>query len=282
VTPEWRDPGDEALRGDELLPAGTPVTPAVIGLAAAAGHDTLRVTPPVGIGLVMFGDELLTSGPPGAGKVRDSLGPQLPAWLRRLGAEPVPGFDPLGPIEDTLSAQAAAIRKALESADVVCTAGGTQRGPVDHLRASLDQLGAKPIVDTVAVRPGLPMLLAEVPSFENQRTRFVVGMPGNPQSAVVTLMMLVAPLLRGLAGAPDIAPSTVRLAQPAPGRGNLAHVVPVRIEEAGAVPVPHAGSAMLRGLAHSHGFAVIAPGTSGQAGDTVPFLPLPLVPGGWA
>jgi molybdopterin molybdotransferase len=142
-------------------------------------------------------------------------------------------------------------------------------------------LDARSIVDTVAVRPGLPMLLAEV-SAADGRARFVVGMPGNPQSAIVTLMLLVAPLLRGLAGAPEVAPSTVRLAQPAPGRGNLAHVVPVRIEEAGAVPVQYAGSAMLRGLARSHGFVVIAPGTTGEPGATVAFLPLPLVAGGWA
>jgi molybdopterin molybdotransferase len=275
-TTEWRLPGDEATKGDELLPAGTLVTPGVIGLAASSGYDTLLVTPAIRVGLVVFGDELLTSGPPGDGKVRDSVGPQFPAWLRRLGAEPVPGFDPLGPVEDTLEAQASAIDMAVQSADVVCTAGGTMRGPVDHLRSSLARLGAQYIVDTVAIRPGLPMSLAQIPSTSG-RPRFVVGMPGNPQSAIITLLMLVAPLLRGLSGQTELEPSTVRLAQPAAGRGKLAHVLPVRLEEDGAVPVQHATSAMLRGLARSHGFAVIAPGTSGEVGATVPFLPLPLL-----
>jgi molybdopterin molybdotransferase len=191
----------------------------------------------------------------------------------------VAGFDPLGPIADTLDAQTSAIAAALEHADVVCSAGGTRRGPVDHLHASLVELGAKYIVDTVAVRPGFPMLLAEVPS-TNGRPRFVVGMPGNPQSAIVTLVTLVTPLLRGLAGRTEPEPSSVRLAAPAPGRGTFAHLVLVRLDQDGAVPVHHADSSMLRGLAQSDGFAVIAPGTHAPAGATVPFVPLPLAAGG--
>ncbi len=62
-TPEWRKPGEEAYADEELLPAGTPVDPAVIGLAAACGHDTLRVRRAPRAALLVFGDELLTGGP---------------------------------------------------------------------------------------------------------------------------------------------------------------------------------------------------------------------------
>lgn len=272
---EWREPGDEATRDEPLLPAGTPVTPGVIGLAASCGHDLLTVAPACRVGLVVLGDELLTSGQPGAGRIRDSVGPQLPAWLRRLGAAPVPGFDPLGPIEDTLDAQTVAIEKALEHADVVCSAGGTSHGPVDHLHAGLGRLGARYIVDTVAVRPGFPMLLAEIGS-RGARPRFVVGMPGNPQSAIVALMTLVVPLLAGVAGRclPEL--PQVRLAAPVRARGEFAHLAPVRLGADGAVPVRHAASAMLRGLAQSDGFAVIGPGGDGEPGASVPFVALPL------
>src|SRR5437763_5402750 len=84
---EWRDAGEEARAGEELFPAGTRVTPGSIGLAASCGYDTLAVRRPRAAVLV-FGDELLTQGLPGDGRVRDSLGPSLPAWLRRLGAVP--------------------------------------------------------------------------------------------------------------------------------------------------------------------------------------------------
>ena len=277
-SPDWRDQGDEAAKGEELFPAGVPVTPGLIGLAASCGYDTLSVIPPVSTAVVVFGDELLTAGPPGSGRVRDALGPQVPGWLRRLGAAPVPDFAPRGPVADTLAAHVSAIREALQQADLVCTTGGTMHGPVDHLHPALAELGARYIANTVAVRPGFPMLLAEVPG---DRPKFVAGLPGNPQSAIVALMTLVAPLLAGLAGRNEPALATVRLAGAVPGRGEYTHLALVRVGTDGlAHPVAHTGSAMLRGLAGSDGFAVIEPGTVGTAGDAVPLVPLPIPPGG--
>lgn len=270
--PEWREPGDEAHKGDELLAAGTPVTPAVIGLAAACGYDTLAVRGAPRAALLVFGDELRTAGPPGDGQVRDALGPQVPGWLRRLGAEPIAGFAPRGPIEDTLEAHVSALKDALERADLVCTTGGTMHGPVDHLHPALKQLGAEYVVNTVAVRPGFPMLVAALPG-----GKFVAGLPGNPQSAIVALMSLVAPLLAGLAGRAVPARDQVRLGAAVPGRGNYTHLALVRVEADGlAYPLHHSASAMLRGLARSDGFAVITPGTQGDAGALVPLVPLPV------
>lgn len=272
---EWREPGEEAMRGEELLPAGTPVTPGVIGLAASCGYDTLPVRPRPTVSVLVFGDELLTAGQPGAGRVRDSLGPSVPAWLRRLGARPL---GTIGPVEDTLDAHVVAIQQALDDgADLVCTTGGTMRGPVDHLHPALAELGASYVVNTVAVRPGYPMLLATVPGPDG-RPRLLAGLPGNPQSAIVALMSLVAPALAGLAGRelPDL--PRVRLGSPIPGRGNFTHLALVRVDRADglAYPVSHVGSAMLRGLSVSAGFAVVAPG---HEGEMHPLVPLPLTVG---
>ncbi len=278
--PDWRDRGDEASKGEELLPAGTPVTPAVIGLAAACGYDTLTVIPAPRVAVVIFGDELLTEGPPGQGRVRDALGPQLPAWLMRLSASLQPGFDPRGPVADTLEAHVSAIRSALDVADLVCTTGGTMHGPVDHLHPALAELGATYIANTVAVRPGFPMLLASVPR-TGRRPAFVAGLPGNPQSAIVALVSLVAPLLDGLTGRAQPPRLQITLGDMVKGRGDQTHLALVRIEESGfAYPLEHSGSAMLRGLARADGFAVIEPGTDGVPGMHVPFVPLPLLPGG--
>jgi molybdopterin molybdotransferase len=278
--PEWRMPGEEAARGEKLLPAGTPVTPGVVGLAASCGYDTLRVRRLPRAALRVFGDELLTAGPPGAGRVRDALGPTVPAWLHRLGAQIAPA-EPgrAGPVEDTLEAHLAAIRDALADADLVCTTGGTMHGPVDHVHPALAELGAEYIVNTVGVRPGFPMLLARVPGADG-RPRFLAGLPGNPQSAVVALVSLVAPLLAGLNGRALPALPRVTLAAPIPGRGDQTHLALVRVDPgAAAYPVRHAGSAMLRGLAGSDGFAVIEPGTSGEPGRRVSLVPLPLLTG---
>ncbi|MEQ4300624.1 molybdopterin molybdotransferase MoeA [Plantactinospora sp. B6F1] len=277
--PEWRAPGEEAHAGEELFPAGTPVDPGVIGLAASCGYDTLRVRRAPRAALIIFGDELLTAGRPGAGRVRDSLGPAVPAWLRRYGCT-ITAADVVGPVADTLEAHVEALRQGLATADLVCTTGGTMHGPVDHLHPALRDLGAEYVVNTVAVRPGFPMLLARVTGPDG-RARFVAGLPGNPQSAIVAVVSLVAPLLAGLCGRAMPELPRVTLAEPVAGRGDYTHLALVRVDPADntANPVRHVGSAMLRGLAGAAGFAVIAPGTKGEPGDRVPVVPLPLLPG---
>jgi molybdopterin molybdotransferase len=274
--PELRQPGDEAYAGDVLLPVGSPVGPGVIGLAAMCGYDLLDVRRPPRAAVVVFGDELLTAGPPGDGRVRDALGPPVPAWLRRYGCVVEASA---GPVADTLPDHVRAIRTALTNADLVCTTGGTMHGPVDHLHPALAEVGAEYIVNTVAVRPGYPMLVARV-SGADGRPRFVAGLPGNPQSAIVALVSLVAPLVAGLQGRPMPPIPLATLAGPVAGRGDFTHLALVRVDPDGAAhPLRHTGSAMLRGLAQADGFAVIEPGTRGEAGDRVPVVPLPLLPG---
>jgi molybdopterin molybdotransferase len=263
---EWREPGEEARAGEELFPAGTRVGPGIIGLAASCGYDGLKVVRPPRVAVLIFGDELLTSGPPGGGRVRDALGPPLPPFLRRLGAEVV---RVIGPIEDTLEAHLDALRQALD-ADVICTTGGTMHGPVDHLHPALASLRAEYVVNTVAVRPGYPMMIAKIPDGP-----FVAGLPGNPQSAMVALMSLVGPLLAGLTGAPTPELSAGTLDGPVSGRGDFTHLALVKRRGAHWVPVPHVGSAMLRGLAGSQGFAVIPPHGHGLPGQRVELLEFP-------
>jgi len=277
--PEWRLPGEEATRNEELLPAGTAIDPAVIGVAATCGYEALDVYPRPRAEVLVFGDELLTGGIPGDGRVRDSLGPQVPGWLRRCGATVDP-WAASGPVRDTLDAHLTAVRGALAKADLVCTTGGTMHGPVDHLHPALAELGADYIVNTVAVRPGFPMLLARVPGPDG-RPRFLAGLPGNPQSAVIALITLVVPLLAGLQGRPAPRLTRVEATAKVPGRGGFTHLALARLDHDGrsATPVGHVGSAMLRGLSNAHGFVVVRPGAEAAPGDLVPFLPLPLVTG---
>ncbi|MET9231655.1 molybdopterin-binding protein [Lentzea sp. NPDC003310] len=77
-----RRQGEDWSAGDELVPAGSPATPAVLGLAAGAGHDTLLVHRRPSVAVIVTGDELLRSGRPRPGRVRDAIGPMLPGLLR--------------------------------------------------------------------------------------------------------------------------------------------------------------------------------------------------------
>ncbi|MGW6008375.1 hypothetical protein [Streptomyces sp. NPDC055210] len=94
-----RRTGEDALAGVCLAPAGTRVGPALLGLAAACGHDTLPVRPRPRVRILVTGDELIHSGRPGPGQVRDALGPLLPPLAYALGGEvthvhPLPGHRP--------------------------------------------------------------------------------------------------------------------------------------------------------------------------------------------
>ncbi len=255
--------GDEASVGDVLLPAGMAVRAPVIGLAALSGHDALVVRPRPSVQALVLGDELLDRGLPKDGRVRDALGPQILGWAQAcdavgLGVQRVP---------DTLDATVAALRAA--TADVVLTTGGTARGPVDHMHAALDAVGATLVVDEVAVRPGHPMLLAVTPE-----GRFVVGLPGNPMSAAVAFLTLGAPVLAGLTARefPPLDAATVTADVMAPPTEH--RLVPATRSAGTVTPLPFQGSAMLRSVAVATCFAISEPGGT-LAGGNVSVLPIP-------
>ena len=254
--------GSECARGDLLWPAGAAVTPPVLGLAAGAGHDRLLVRARPSVTLMVLGDELLTSGLPGRGRVRDSLGPQLPGWVAAAGGQ-VTG---LARIPDDL---AATVRALAAPGNVVVSTGGTAAGPVDHVHAALAAAGAEVLVDSVAVRPGHPMVLARLAD-----GRPFVGLPGNPLSACVSVLTLLTPVLHALAGRPAAELPTCRLAEDLPGRSPDSRLVPVVLAADGARAVPHIGSTMLRGLALASAVVVVPP-SGAAAGDRVRFLALP-------
>ncbi|MFE7214304.1 molybdopterin molybdotransferase MoeA [Streptomyces sp. NPDC057611] len=246
-----RQRGQECRIGDQLLPVGTLVTPVVLGLAAAAGYDTLATVPRPRVDVLVLGDELLTEGLPYDGRIRDALGPMLPPWLRALGAE-VTRVRRIGD-------DAKALHKAVtgSQADVIVTTGGTAAGPVDHVHPTLRRIGAELLVDGVQVRPGHPMLLARIK--ENQH---LVGLPGNPLAAVSGLLTLAEPLLRTLAARPAPEPYTLPLTDAVHGHPDDTRLVPVVLRGDRAVPLHYNGPAMLRGVAAADALAVVPPGGS--------------------
>ncbi|MFD9904465.1 molybdopterin molybdotransferase MoeA [Streptomyces sp. NPDC059063] len=291
-----RPRAQECRTGEQLLPSGTLVTPAVLGIAAAAGYDALPVAPRPTVEVLVLGDELLTEGLPQEGRIRDALGPMLPPWLRALGAD-VTAVRRLGD-------DAEALYEALSqsTADLVVTTGGTASGPVDHVHPTLRRVGAELLVDGVAVRPGHPMLLARLPadgaalpaeadadaaasaasaSAETAPPpRHLVGLPGNPLAAVSGLLTLAEPLLRRLAGRVPAEPYTAPLRDDVHGHPRDTRLVPVALRGEHAVPLHYNGPAMLRGIAVADGLAVVPPGGA-RRGQELEILDLPWTePGG--
>lgn len=258
-----RPRGQECRSGDQLLPSHSTVSPAVLGLAAAAGYDTLAVLPRPRVEVLVLGDELLATGLPRDGLIRDALGPMLPPWLRAMGADVVAvrrlGDDP------------EALHKAVTNsgADLVVTTGGTASGPVDHVHPTLRRIDAELLVDGVKVRPGHPMVLARLKDDQH-----LVGLPGNPLAAVAGLLTLVGPLLRNLSGRPVPERFTLPLRGKVTGHQYDTRLVPVVLRGDEAVPLRFNGPAMLRGVAAAEALAVVPPGGAG-AGQEAELLDLP-------
>lgn len=259
-----RPAGEEAPAGSLLIAAGSVLGPAHLGLAAAAGADTVDVVRRPTARVLVLGDELLDHGTPGAGRVRDALGPQVPAWLERLGVD----CAGVTRVQDTLDAHLAAL-DAADDVDLVVTTGGTAAGPADHVHGAIAARSGSLVVDSVAVRPGHPMLLATLPG-----RRWLVGLPGNPQAAVAALLTLGGPLVAALLGRPLPVLGAALCPTDLSAPPHATRLVLAALGADGAEPTTHHGSGMLRGLAVADGYLVVPAGGS-SAGQLLRWLPLP-------
>ncbi|MGV8896523.1 MAG: molybdopterin molybdotransferase MoeA [Rhodoglobus sp.] len=260
-----RSPATEAARGDVVVQAGCIINPAHVALAAACALDALTVHPRPKVAILTTGDEVTATGTPAPGKVRDSFGPQLPAVIAMLGGLAV-STTTIGDDED---ASVAAISAAAAHAHVVLTTGGTGDSSADHLRAALARLGATITIPALALRPGGPTMLAQLPGGQ-----FVVCLAGNPLAAFMGLLSVGAPLIAALAGRPVASLHQIELATDVAGTPSATRLEPYSLTEGLATPTDWNGSAMMRGLASAHGVLVIPPGGA-TAGRILEALSLP-------
>jgi molybdopterin molybdotransferase len=197
--------GDFA-RGDRLLAAGTLID--ARGLVAAGGADLgeLDVWRRPRLVVLGTGDELAEPGTardrPGAIPESVSLG--VVALAEEMGAGIVGRLR----LRDDLPAMEKAAAEALAAADLVVVTGGASVGEKDFAKAMFAPAGLDLIFSKVAIKPGKPVWLGRVGD------RLVMGLPGNPTSAMVTARLLLAPLIAGLGGRrPDLHWRRAKLAE---------------------------------------------------------------------
>jgi molybdopterin molybdotransferase len=246
-----RPAGNDVSRGMEVLPAGTQLGAPQIGLLAALGIARVPVVRRPIVAILATGDELTT---PGAalepGHIYNSNSPMLAAAVTEAGGEPLS----IETASDDPAAIAGAIA-GLKSVDLLVTSGGASVGDFDHVK---DVVGASGQLNfwRVRVRPGKPLIYGKIGDMP------VIGLPGNPTSAMVTFEEFVRPAIRIMLGT-------------APMRAEIEAVVDERIDNHGgrrtyarvrlhsedgrfhAVLSGGQDSAMLLPLAHADGLLMI-------------------------
>jgi molybdopterin molybdotransferase len=227
------------------------------------GCDHLRVASVPSVELLTLGNEILSTGVPTAGMVRDAFRPQLPTIVAGLGGR----MGAIRHVGDTLAATMDALSASI--ADVTVTTGGSAHGHTDHMRAALTALGAVLLIDGVRMRPGRPLILATLPG-----GKIVLALPGNPLAAIIGVLSIGEPLLAGLLGQSLTDLGTVRLGVHIEVPGTHTALVPYLFDDGVAVPTRWQGSAMMRGLADATGICIIPPGGT-AAGDITRTLRLP-------
>lgn len=251
-----RRAGQDFAAGDVVVPVGRRLTARDVGLAAAANHPWLTVHRRPRIAVLATGDEIALPGEPlPPGGIVSSNSHALAALVRAAGGEPM-----VLPVARDDLAAIAAVADAAAGADMLLTTGGASVGDHDLVIEGLKSRGLEVDFWKIAMRPGKPLVfgrLGPVP---------VIGLPGNPVSALICAILFVLPALARMLGLPDERPpvSAAVLGNalgPNDGRADHLRATLSRgpAGELVATPFPVQDSAMLRRLALADALILRAP-----------------------
>ncbi len=255
--------GTAFRRGQVVLPAGSLLEAAAIGLAAEAGATHVVAEPTVRVAILATGSELVPCDQtPAHGQTRNSNGPLLAAAVRLLGGEPIP----LGIAGDRPEAIRAGIAQGL-AADVLVLSGGVSTGDLDLVPGTLAACGVERVFHKVKLKPGKPVWFGILRRPAAGPT-LVFGLPGNPASSLVCFELFVRPAIQILAGrSPEdwhLPRERAVLVAAAKAAADRPVFLPCRLRQSGAVleaePLPWTGSADLLGMAAGSVIAGAVPG----------------------
>ena len=186
--------GEDVQQGQVVIPRGSLLRPAEIGGLMALGITKLRVANKINVGLISSGDEVIPAEQsPAPGQVRDINAHTLSALVRRSGGEAVY----YGILPDDFDALRAAAQKALAECDVVVITAGSSASTRDMTAQVIDSLGRPGVlVHGINTKPGKPTILGACGG------KAVIGLPGNPVSALVNGYLFVVPVIEKLLGLP--------------------------------------------------------------------------------
>ncbi len=268
--------GEDVLRDAVVLRAGTRLTPQAMGMAASVGAATLQVWRRPRVALFSTGDELAMPGEPlKPGAIYNSNRFTLRGLLAGGGLH---GRSTWASCPTGSMPHATRCDAARAQADLVLTCGGVSVGEEDHLKPALQAEGRLDLW-SVAIKPGKPLAFGAVRRGGGGEALFM-GLPGNPVSSTVTFLLAVMPVLRVLAGAPPQGPTPVAMAAGFdwPRPNSRREFLRVRVAADGTLELfPNQSSGVLTSMVWADGLVDNPPAQAIARGDTVRFLPLPLL-----
>jgi molybdopterin molybdotransferase len=199
-----RGAGNDFVEGQLGIPAGRRLTPSDIGLAAAMNWPWLTVTRKPRVAIISTGNELVQPGEALApGQIIASNGHALAAFVTQCGGEAIH----LGIARDEESALAELIDRAA-GADLLLTSGGASVGEHDLVQGVLKSKGMALDFWKIAMRPGKPLMFGTLGTAKGALK--VIGLPGNPVSAIVTSTLFVGPAIARMLGQTETGPQIVK------------------------------------------------------------------------
>jgi molybdopterin molybdotransferase len=264
--------GNDFTMGTTLLKSGSKLDPINLALIAATGRDTIICARKPVVSILSGGDEIVSPGEtPGVFQIFDSITIGLASLLQVWGAE----VRMLTPARDSIEALHQGFQAAFSGADLVVTVGGASVGDRDLMKPALGGFSPNLIIDRIAVRPGKPTWFAATDHCP------VLGLPGNPASALVCAHLFLMPIIaRFLGQSLETRKRVAKLAATLPANGPREHYLRAVSHTDGSgqthvTPLEDQDSALLSVFQAANALICCPPNRAAQsAGDLVSYLSL--------
>lgn len=272
-----RKKGQDYQIGQIVIKKATKLRPDGLMALASLGIDTLQVFKNPKVAILSTGKELVpfetkTLKP---GKIRNSTGIYLKSALAHLGAS-VTEHETMMDEPEVFKSKVQYLLN--ENIDLLVTTGAVSMGKFDFIVSSLQDLDAEILFHKVAIRPGKPILLAQV-CRPGRNPLVIFGMPGNPVSSVVGLRFFLAPFLREISGQTEEQPLRIKLSQTTPKPRGLQCFFKARLEthdnNLAVRPLSGQASFMVSPLVHANAWVLFPEdGTQVDVNQEVSVFPL--------
>lgn len=265
-----RPRGQDVAAGEIILHKGQRATAPHLALLAAAGHAGLYAYRNPRIALLNTGSELIEPGQPlKSGQIYNSNQVMLSQLLRQWGCDVIHSDT----LPDSLDATISCFKRVAETVDLIITSGGVSVGDEDHVRTAINSIGEVTLWK-VNIKPGKPLAFGYIEQGDRQTP--VLGLPGNPVSALTNALIFVKPFIAAMCGAPysemtrhcALADFTITAGRKRP------EFVRARIEDGRLSLFGEQSSGIISSLTWANALAFIDAERTIEVGDTVDYYPL--------